>query len=127
VPDEAAVYQGQNRRIARWEHEDILDVVQQRLEGAPEAMKLRRQTVEHVFGTLKAWMGSSHFLTRDAAAGANRDELAGSGLQPEAHDQDSRRPATDDSDEGVGRRALHSKTQRAASSVCDDNLVDDAG
>lgn len=55
---------GQNRRIARWEHEDILDVVQQRLEGAPEAMKLRRQTVEHVFGTLKAWMGSSHFLTR---------------------------------------------------------------
>lgn len=55
---------GQNRRIARWEYEDILDVVQQRLEGAPEAMKLRRQTVEHVFGTLKAWMGSSHFLTR---------------------------------------------------------------
>lgn len=53
-----------NRRIARWEHEDVLDVVQQRLEGAPEAMKLRRQTVEHVFGTLKAWMGSSHFLTR---------------------------------------------------------------
>lgn len=55
---------GQNRRIVRWEHEYILDVVQQRLEGAPEAMKLRRQTVEHVFGTLKAWMGSSHFLTR---------------------------------------------------------------
>jgi hypothetical protein len=55
---------GQNRRIARWEHEDILDVVQQRLEGAPAAMKLRRQTVEHVFGTLKAWMGPSHFLTR---------------------------------------------------------------
>ena len=55
---------GQNRRISRWEHEDILDVVQERLEGAPEAMKLRRQTVEHVFGTLKAWMGPSHFLTR---------------------------------------------------------------
>ena len=55
---------GKYRRIARWEHEDILDVVQQRLEGAPEAMKLRRQTVEHVFGTLKSWMGSSHFLTK---------------------------------------------------------------
>lgn len=55
---------GQNRRISRWEHEDVLDVVQERLEGAPEAMKLRRQTVEHVFGTLKAWMGPSHFLTR---------------------------------------------------------------
>jgi transposase len=52
------------RRIARWEHEDVLDVVQQRLDGAPEAMRLRRQTVEHVFGTLKAWMGSSHFLTK---------------------------------------------------------------
>jgi Transposase DDE domain len=55
---------GKYRRIARWEHEDILDVVQQRLEGAPEAMKPRRQTVEHVFGTLKDWMGPSHFLTR---------------------------------------------------------------
>jgi hypothetical protein len=55
---------GKYRRIARWEHEDILDVVQARLDGAPEAMKLRRQTVEHVFGTLKAWMGASHFLTR---------------------------------------------------------------
>jgi hypothetical protein len=55
---------GKNRRISRWEHEDILDVVQERLEGAPEAMRLRRQTVEHVFGTLKAWMGSNHFLTK---------------------------------------------------------------
>ena len=55
---------GKERRISRWEHEDILDVVQARLEGAPEAMKLRRQTVEHVFGTLKTWMGSNHFLTR---------------------------------------------------------------
>ena len=52
------------RRIAPWEHEGILDVVQDRLDGAPDAMRLRRQTVEHVFGTLKAWMGSSHFLTR---------------------------------------------------------------
>ncbi len=52
------------RRIARWEHEDILDAVQDRLDVAPDAMRLRRQTVEHVFGTLKAWMGSSHFLTR---------------------------------------------------------------
>ena len=52
------------RRIARWEHEGILEVVQDRLDGAPDAMRLRRQTVEHVFGTLKAWMGSSHFLTR---------------------------------------------------------------
>jgi len=55
---------GRERRISRWEHEDILDVVQQRLDGAPQAMTLRRQTVEHVFGTLKAWMGTTHFLTK---------------------------------------------------------------
>jgi len=52
------------RRITRWEHEDVLDIVQDRLDGAPEAARLRRQTVEHVFGTLKAWMGSNHFLTK---------------------------------------------------------------
>jgi len=55
---------GSNRRIARWEHESVLEMVQERLDGAPEAARLRRQTVEHVFGTLKAWMGPSHFLTR---------------------------------------------------------------
>jgi transposase len=52
------------RRIARWEHEDILERMQQRLDRTPEASKLRRQTVEHVFGTLKAWMGATHFLTK---------------------------------------------------------------
>jgi transposase len=52
------------RRITRWEHEDVLDVVQERLDALPEAARLRRQTVEHVFGTLKAWMGSTHFLTK---------------------------------------------------------------
>jgi len=55
---------GTNRRLARWEHEGVLDMVQERLDSAPEAAHLRRQTVEHVFGTLKAWMGSSHFLTK---------------------------------------------------------------
>jgi hypothetical protein len=49
-------------------------------------MKLRRQTVEHVFGTLKGWMGSSHFLNRTLPRAANRDDLASSGLQPEAGD-----------------------------------------
>jgi hypothetical protein len=55
---------GKNRRISRWEHESVLEMVQARLDGAPEAARLRRQTVEHVFGTLKGWMGSQHFLTR---------------------------------------------------------------
>jgi transposase len=52
------------RRIARWEHEAVLEAMQERLDQQPDAMKLRRQTVEHPFGTLKAWMGSTHFLTK---------------------------------------------------------------
>ena len=52
------------RRITRWEHEDVLDAMQHRLDRTPQASRLRRQTVEHTFGTLKAWMGSTHFLTR---------------------------------------------------------------
>jgi Transposase DDE domain len=52
------------RRITRWEHEHVLEVVQRRLDENPNAMRDRRQTVEHVFGTLKAWMGATHFLTK---------------------------------------------------------------
>ena len=52
------------RRIKRWENEDVLDRMQDRLDRMPEAMGVRRQTVEHPFGTLKAWMGATHFLTR---------------------------------------------------------------
>jgi len=52
------------RRITRWEHEAVLEAMQERLDHQSDAMKLRRQTVEHPFGTLKAWMGSTHFLTK---------------------------------------------------------------
>lgn len=52
---------GQYRRISRWEHEAILDTVEVRLDHSPEAMKVRRSTVEHPFGTIKSWMGSTHF------------------------------------------------------------------
>ena len=52
------------KRLKRWEHEGVLDTMQARLDHMPEAMTIRRQTVEHPFGTLKAWMGSTHFLTR---------------------------------------------------------------
>jgi transposase len=55
------------RRISRWEHEVVLEAVQRRLDKQPQAMTLRRRTVEHVFGTLKHWMGSTHFLTRTLA------------------------------------------------------------
>jgi transposase len=52
------------RRIRRWEHEATLDRMQARLDRMPEAGRLRRQTVEHAFGTLKSWMGATHFLTK---------------------------------------------------------------
>ena len=55
---------GKERRVRRWEHEDVLDAMQERLDRAPETARLRRQTVEHPFGTIKAWMGATHFLTR---------------------------------------------------------------
>jgi transposase len=49
------------RRVRRWEHEAVLDAMQVRLHNMPEAMLIRKQTVEHPFGTLKAWMGATHF------------------------------------------------------------------
>ena len=52
------------RRISRWENEAVLEAMQKRLDRMPEAGKLRRQTVEHPFGTLKGWMGATHFLTK---------------------------------------------------------------
>jgi transposase len=52
------------RRIMRWEHEHLLDAMQQRLDADPNAMRVRRQTVEHPFGTIKARMGATHFLTK---------------------------------------------------------------
>lgn len=52
------------RRVARGEYESSLEAMQKRLDKKPEAMRTRRQTVEHPFGTLKDWMGATHFLTR---------------------------------------------------------------
>lgn len=54
----------QQRRITRWEHESVIEALQHRLDQAPQMMRVRRQTVEHPFGTLKAWMGYTHFLTK---------------------------------------------------------------
>jgi hypothetical protein len=55
---------GHERRITRWEHEHVLEAVQRRLDEHPEKMRQRRETVEHPFGTIKARMGATHFLTK---------------------------------------------------------------
>jgi len=63
-PIKAQCTSGIRRKMTRWAHEDILDRAQRRLDRNPEVMRRRRATVEHPFGTLKAWMGSTHFLTK---------------------------------------------------------------
>jgi transposase len=55
---------GKNRRVSRWVHADVLERAEARLDSRPELMQTRRSTVEHPFGTIKSWMGSTHFLTR---------------------------------------------------------------
>jgi transposase len=52
------------RRVSRWEHQAVLDTMERRLDRAPDSMRIRRQTAEHPFGTIKSWMGATHFLTR---------------------------------------------------------------
>ena len=52
------------RRITRWEHERVVEEVQRRLDANPDAMRTRRETVEHPFGTIKARMGATHFLMK---------------------------------------------------------------
>jgi transposase len=52
------------RRVTRWEHEAVIEAMQERLDRAPKSMRIRRATVEHPFGTLKAWMGATHFKTK---------------------------------------------------------------
>ncbi len=54
----------QQRRITRWEHQDEIDHLDDLMAAMPESMLIRKQTVEHPFGTIKSWMGSTHFLTR---------------------------------------------------------------
>ena len=88
--------------------------------GNPRACELRRQTVEHPFGTIKAWMGSTHFLTKTLPRVQHRDEPARAGLQPEARDADLGHRTADAGDEGL-RPSLHcaiSRAERAAKRIC---------
>lgn len=56
--------QSTHRVVTRWEHEEVLEAVQRRLDENPQAMRQRRETVEHPFGTIKMWMGATHFLMK---------------------------------------------------------------
>jgi hypothetical protein len=63
-PLKARCTTGAERRITRWKHEHLLEAVQKRLDENPQAMRQRRETVEHPFGTLKMRMGATHFLMK---------------------------------------------------------------
>ncbi|MCH7881530.1 MAG: IS1182 family transposase [Proteobacteria bacterium] len=57
-------YSKQSRRITRWEHQGQIDQMDQLMSSMPDSMLIRKQTVEHPFGTIKSWMGATHFLTK---------------------------------------------------------------
>jgi transposase len=63
-PIKAQCTTGRERRITRWEHEEVVEAVQERLDQNPDAMRTRRETVEHPFATMKMRMGATHFLTK---------------------------------------------------------------
>ena len=66
-PIKAQCTPAKERKVRRWEHEVVLEQMQARLDSAPQMMIVRKRTVEHPFGTLKQWMGATHFLTRRLA------------------------------------------------------------
>jgi len=63
-PLKAKCTKGPERRITRWEHEQVVEAAQERLDRNPAAMRTRRETAEHPFGTLKMRMGATHFLCK---------------------------------------------------------------
>ncbi len=52
---------GKERRVSRWEHEAILEAMEDRVDRKPDCMRIRGRTVEHPFGTIKSWLGPTHF------------------------------------------------------------------
>ena len=55
---------GSAKRLKRWEHEHRLEMAQAELKKNPDAMRQRKRLVEHPYGTIKHWMGSTHFLMK---------------------------------------------------------------
>ncbi len=55
---------GNFRRITRWEGEAVLDRMAERLAARPGILNVRRETVEHPFGSIKQWMNQGAFLMR---------------------------------------------------------------
>ena len=63
-PLKAQCTTGVYRRVSRWEHEEILEAMEDRVDRKPDCMRIRRSTAEHPFGTIKSWLGPTHFQMR---------------------------------------------------------------
>jgi hypothetical protein len=84
----------------RWKHEAVLEAMQARLERMPEAPRIRRQTAEHVFGTLK--LDGRHALPdEEITERENGDESARAGLQPQTRRADPRSRTSDERHVGM--------------------------
>ena len=89
------------RRIKRWEHEHVVEAAQTRLDQNPQAMRVRRETVEHPFATLKMRMGATHFLMKTVAQCRDRNGAERTRLQPHARDEHRRHQAAPGGNPGV--------------------------
>ena len=89
------------RRIKRWEHEHVVEAAQTRLDQNPQAMRVRRETVEHPFATLKMRMGATHFLMKTVAQCRDRNGAERTRLQPHAHNEHRRHQAAPGGNPGV--------------------------
>ena len=91
------------RRIRRWEHEEVLERMQKRIDDDPSKLALRSMTVEHPFGTIKSWMGATHFKMKTEKKRRHRDGAARPCLQYEAGHEHHRYCSTDQGNAGVKR------------------------
>lgn len=64
---------GKERRVSRWEHEDVLERAAKRLRRKPEVMNAQRSLVEHPFGTLKSWTSSNHHFLMKRLSGVSTE------------------------------------------------------
>jgi transposase len=104
----------QYRRVARWEHEAVLVAAEARLEQEPERMRTRRETVEHPFGTLKSWMGYTHFQTKTLKHVSTEMSLHVLAYNYQTGAGNSRREAAPQRNPGVRGVLLHAKIGSSA-------------
>ena len=103
---------GPQRRIIRWEHEDVLEAVQRRLDETAGPMRQRRETVDYPFGTIKIRMGVTHFLMKRLPKVASGDGATRARLQSDPGAEHPRDPAPHGGPPGRRSGALPASSTR---------------